>query len=182
MRILVIGGTGFIGPHLVRQLALMGHSVDVSHRGGTQADFPAGHIPGDRRDLAALRPQAFRGVAHRVVVERAILGDPDLPGTVLRLPMIYGPGDRLGRFYPVLQRIDHGRRVILLEESWAASRSLREYVENVAAALVLSAVSERAAAADDAHSVGEKRAQVDPRGPGGLQHKLCRIPQGASSE
>jgi hypothetical protein len=78
-------------------------------------------------------------------VERAILGDPDLPGTVLRLPMIYGPGDRLRRFHPVLKRIDDGRRRILFEEGWANWRSPRGYVDNVAAAIALAAVSEQAA-------------------------------------
>ena len=228
MTILVIGGTGFIGSHLVRELSQMGHSVSVFHRGSTQARWPSKSILGERRDLAAIRPkadvvidlilssgaqaealmEAFRGVAGRVVVassidvyracgmlhgseegplepvpltedsplrtklqtyppaqlkmlqklfgwiddeydkipvERTILSDPELPGTVLRLPMIYGPGDHLSRFHPVLKRIDDGRRRILFEEGWAAWRSPRGYVENVAAALALAAVSERAA-------------------------------------
>jgi nucleoside-diphosphate-sugar epimerase len=81
----------------------------------------------------------------KIPVERAILSDPGLPGTVLRLPMIYGPGDHLRRFHSTLKRIDDGRRVILFEEGWAAWRSPRGYVENVAAALALAAVSERAA-------------------------------------
>src|SRR5580658_999783 len=228
MKILVIGGTGFIGTHLVRDLYRMGHSVSVFHRGSTPAQLPAESIIGERRDLAVLRPKAdvvvdlilssgaqaqslmdaFRGVAGRVVaassmdvyracgvlhgseegplepvpltedsplrtklqtypaaqlkmlqkvfgwvdneydkipVERAILGDPELPGTVLRLPMIYGPGDHLSRFHPVLKRIDDRRHVIVFEEGWAEWRSPRGYVENVAAALALSAISERAA-------------------------------------
>ena len=58
--------------------------------------------------------------------ERAILSAPDLPGTVLRLPMIYGPGDRLCRFHSVLKRIDDGRRTILFEESFAAWQSPRD--------------------------------------------------------
>jgi nucleoside-diphosphate-sugar epimerase len=228
MKILVIGGSGFIGTHLVRELSRMGHSVSIFHRGNTPAHSPAESILGERRDLAVLHPKAdvvidlilssgaqaeslmaaFRGVAGRVVaassmdvyracgvlhgseegplqavplteesplrtklqtyppaqvkmlqkvfgwiddeydkipVERAILGDPELPGTVLRLPMIYGPGDHLRRFHSTLKRIDDGRRVILLEEGWAAWRSPRGYVENVAAALALAAVSERAA-------------------------------------
>lgn len=228
MRVLVIGGTGFIGPHLVRELSRMGHSVSVFHRGSTPAQLPAESIFGERRDLARLRPKAdvvidlilssgaqagslmsaFRGVAGRVVaassmdvyracgvlhgseegplepvplsedsplrtrlrtyppaqvkmlqrlfdwldedydkipVERAILGDPELPGTVLRLPMVYGPGDHLHRFHPVLKRIDDGRRLILLDQGWAEWRSPRGYVENVAAALALAAVSAQSA-------------------------------------
>lgn len=228
MRILVIGGTGFIGSHLVRQLSQTGHSVSVFHRGNTRVDLPVQSIVGERHDLAALRVKtdvvidlilssatqaqslmnAFHGVAGRVVaassmdvyracgvlhgseegpleptplnensplrtklqtyppaqlkmlqrlfgwlddeydkipVERTIMGDRELPGTVLRLPMIYGPGDHLHRFHPLLKRIDDGRRFILFDEGWAAWRSPRGYVENVAAALALAAVSERAA-------------------------------------
>jgi len=77
-------------------------------------------------------------------VQSAVLSDPELPGTVLRLPMIYGPGDHLCRFQPVLKRIADRRRVMLFEEGWAQWRAPRGYVENVAAALALAAVSERA--------------------------------------
>src|ERR1700721_3078117 len=58
MKVLVIGGTGFIGPHLVRELSRMGHRVSVFHRGSTQVDLPAESIIGERRDLAALHPKA----------------------------------------------------------------------------------------------------------------------------
>jgi nucleoside-diphosphate-sugar epimerase len=228
MKILVIGGTGFLGAPLVRELARMGHSVTVFHRGDTPSDLPAEHILGNRRQLTELRPRAdvvidlilssgaqaeslmrtFRGVASRVVaassidvyracgilhgseegpleptplteesalrtklrtypeaqikalqnvfgwldddydkipVERAILNDPQLPGTVLRLPMIYGPGDHLRRFHPIVKRIDDGRRAMLIERGWATWRSPRGYVENVASALALAAVSSHAA-------------------------------------
>jgi nucleoside-diphosphate-sugar epimerase len=50
MRILVIGGTRFIGPAVVRRLHGMGHHVTVLHRGETEsADLPAiPHLHGDR--------------------------------------------------------------------------------------------------------------------------------------
>src|SRR5260370_22447775 len=219
---------GCIGAPFFRELAQMGHSVAVFHRGNTHPDLPAEHILGDRWDLATLRPkgdviiglilssgaqakalmEAFRGVARRVLVagsmdvyracavlngseegplepvplnedsplrtgpqtypveyvqmmkkifpwldreydkirvERAILGDLDLPGTVLRLPMIYGPGDQLHRFHPIVRRIDDHRRAIIFEEGVAAWRAARAYVKNVASALALAAVSESAA-------------------------------------
>ena len=76
----------------------------------------------------------------KIPVERAVLGDPELPGTVLRLPMMYGPGDRLHRFHPVLKRIDDGRRQISSRKRLAGWRSPRGYVDNVAAAMALAAV------------------------------------------
>jgi nucleoside-diphosphate-sugar epimerase len=81
----------------------------------------------------------------KIQVEQAIMSDPELAGTVLRLPMIYGPGDYARRFHPVLKRIDDNRRFILYEQGWAAWRAPREYVENVAAALALAVVNERSA-------------------------------------
>jgi 2'-hydroxyisoflavone reductase len=57
MRILVIGGTRFVGRHVVAAALEAGHEVTVFHRGRTGADlFPqAEHRTGDRdRDLSAL--------------------------------------------------------------------------------------------------------------------------------
>jgi hypothetical protein len=81
----------------------------------------------------------------KIPVERAVMGDGKLPGTVLRLPMVYGPGDRLRRFRPLLKRIDDGRPVILFERMAANWRAPRGFVENVAAAIALAAASEKAA-------------------------------------
>jgi hypothetical protein len=40
MRVLIIGGTKFIGPHVVRQFVDQGHDVLLYHRGQTEADLP----------------------------------------------------------------------------------------------------------------------------------------------
>ena len=95
MHILILGGTRFLGPAVVRRLAASGHTVTVFHRGQNEADLPASvvHVHGDRahladfRDTFARRPPdvvldlcamterdaqtavaAFEGVARRVVV------------------------------------------------------------------------------------------------------------------
>src|ERR1700677_2182586 len=81
----------------------------------------------------------------KIPAERVVMNDPELPGTVLRLPMVYGPGDPLHRFYPVVKRIADKRRHIIFPETQAAWRSPRGYVENVAAAIVLVAIDDRAA-------------------------------------
>jgi nucleoside-diphosphate-sugar epimerase len=231
MQILVIGGTQFIGPFVVRRLDRLGHDVTIFHRGQTEADLPerVRHIHGARADMAqfaadfrALAPEvvldmramtdydaqatidAVRGIARRIVaissmdvyhafgvltgfeegdiepmplteespvrtklylyregggsprladnanydklnVERLVLGQPDLAGTVLRLPVVYGPGDAQHRLWPYLKRIDDGRPAILLDEVVARRRFARSYVDNVAAAVALAVTDDRAA-------------------------------------
>ena len=57
MRILIIGGTVFVGRHIAEAALAAGHDVTVFHRGRTGADlFPsATHLTGDRNeDLSAL--------------------------------------------------------------------------------------------------------------------------------
>src|SRR2546427_11636711 len=44
----------------------------------------------------------------KIPVEREVLGHGELPGTVVRLPMVYGPGDPLHRFHPIVKRIVDG--------------------------------------------------------------------------
>jgi nucleoside-diphosphate-sugar epimerase len=245
MRVLVIGGTRFIGPFVVTRLCDLGHEVLVFHRGQTGAGLPqrVEHLLGERQHLAGFgaafkrfAPQVvldmipmgeqdartvmdtLRGLARRVVavssqdvyraygrltghesgavdpvplaedaplrhklypyrgesprerddpqrwlddydkilVERVVLADPHLPGTVLRLPMVYGPGDRQHRLFEYLKRMDDGRPAILLDEGLAKWRWTRGYVENVAAAIALAVVDARASGR--IYNVGESEA------------------------
>jgi nucleoside-diphosphate-sugar epimerase len=235
MNVLVIGGTGFIGPFVIQALIEQGHDVTVFHRGEAKTALPASvlrihgnrnELPAHRRDFERLAPdvvidfilsdnrqatalmETCRGLTGRVVaissqdvyraygvllnrepgppqptplteesdvrtqlhpynidhlrmvqaafpwitedydkipVERTVLGDSALPGTVLRLPMVYGPGDPVHRFFPMLKRMDDRRPTILLEEGYARLHPPRGYVEDVAAAIALAALSERTA-------------------------------------
>ncbi len=59
LNILILGGTGFTGPHQVRYAVSRGHKVTVFNRGRRQADLPASveHLIGDRMtgDLASIQ-------------------------------------------------------------------------------------------------------------------------------
>ena len=95
MKIIIIGGTRFIGPSVVKKLYEQGHDITLFHRGKSKADLPEDipHIYGDRNDLtdfrdefAKLKPylvldmapitekhakdvvEVFKGIAERVVV------------------------------------------------------------------------------------------------------------------
>jgi 2'-hydroxyisoflavone reductase len=63
MRILVIGGTHFVGRHLVERAVARGHEVTVFHRGGSEPGqgYPeVEHVHGDRNGgLAALDGRSF---------------------------------------------------------------------------------------------------------------------------
>lgn len=227
MHVLVIGGTGFIGPPVVCRLAAAGHQVTVYHRGEHEPDLPPSvrHIhhpdaaqpvlsfPSELRELAPdvvlhmtllgeadaqAAVDAFREVGSRLVMlsscdvyraydilrgvepgpldpvplredaalrsklfpyrgqiegmdeyekilaERISMSEPELPGTVLRLPMVYGPGDDQHRFFTYLKRMDDGRPAILLGDE-AGWRSAWGYVENVAEAVALAVENDRAA-------------------------------------
>src|SRR5205085_5841461 len=57
----------------------------------------------------------------------------------------HGPGDPQHRLFPYLKRMDDQRPAILLDEGWARLRPSRGYVEDVAAAIALAIVDDRAA-------------------------------------
>ena len=57
MRVVVLGGTRFIGRAIVEELAAAGHDVLVVHRGELEPDDmpPVAHLHGDRSELATRR-------------------------------------------------------------------------------------------------------------------------------
>ena len=231
MRVLILGGTHFIGPPVVRRLVGLGHEVAVFYRGQTETPLPQNvkSFHGNRERLGeyvdnfrSYEPEVvldtlamterdaeavmatFTGLARRLVVlssgdvyraygrliqqdpgppdptpltedsplrdklypyreyaegpddmqyhydkilvERVVMARPDsLPATVLRLPMVFGPGDYQHRLFGYLKRMDDKRPFILLAEDWAKARALRGYVEDMAEAIALCVTKEEAA-------------------------------------
>jgi nucleoside-diphosphate-sugar epimerase len=243
VNILIIGGTGFIGPYVVRALVSSGHHVAIFHRGQTASDLPASviQIHGERQRLddfasqfhsfapqivldmcayverdARSAVQTFRGLGDRLVclssmdvyrayglfrrletgtpnrqpfdedallrdvlypyrslakepndlpydyekilVEQVVMNEPDLPGTVLRLPQVYGPNDKQHRLGGYLERMENGQD-ILMDEGKAQWRWTRGYVEDVAFAIVLAVTNKKAAGR--VYNVGEQQAQTE---------------------
>ncbi|MGI8539753.1 MAG: NAD-dependent epimerase/dehydratase family protein [Rubrobacteraceae bacterium] len=83
MKILVIGGTRFIGPPVVRMLAEAGHETVVFHRGGSRRNLPeeVGEIFGDRKELPNFR-ETFRRLAPGVVVDMIPMSESDARSVV----------------------------------------------------------------------------------------------------
>lgn len=83
MRILVLGGTRFIGPFVVRRLVAAGHDVSVFHRGRTQAELPAAvaRLYGDRARLPALR-DVFARLAPDLVLDLSAMTEGDAQAAV----------------------------------------------------------------------------------------------------
>ena len=78
MTILVLGGTRFIGPWVVRRLADAGHDVTVFHRGQSKAVLPASvaHLHGDRQQLLDFK-DAFARLAPEVVFDLFAMTEAD---------------------------------------------------------------------------------------------------------
>lgn len=71
LRILVLGGTGFIGPHHVRYAVARGHHVSVFNRGKEKADLPKNveRLIGDRNgDLSAIKGRDWDAVIDLAVL------------------------------------------------------------------------------------------------------------------
>ena len=70
MKVLVIGGSNFIGPYVVRQLIDMEHKVTVFNRGQTTAQLPSKvhWLKGDRHHLSDYKSE-FQKLAPQVVLD-----------------------------------------------------------------------------------------------------------------
>lgn len=83
MRILVIGGTSFMGPVVVNRLSEQGHTIAVFHRGKTEAHLPASvqHIHTDKDfrpiQFSSEHVQAFQQFAPDIVLHMLLLGEQD---------------------------------------------------------------------------------------------------------
>ena len=83
MRILIIGGTRFIGPRVAERLLAGSHEVTLFHRGPTEADLasPVNHIYGDRRDLPSFTSQ-FESLAPDVVLDMICYNEREAFGLI----------------------------------------------------------------------------------------------------
>jgi NADH dehydrogenase len=73
VKVLVTGGTGFVGPHVVRALAAAGHDVRLLVRDTSRTgDLPAQPVTGDMTDAASLRSATddVDAVVHMVAIRQ----------------------------------------------------------------------------------------------------------------
>lgn len=83
MRVAVIGGTGFLGPDVVRRLIGAGCEVLIFHRGTREAELPPSvrHLRGDRRSLTSFAG-AFRAFDPEAVIDMRPMIEDDARGLV----------------------------------------------------------------------------------------------------
>jgi nucleoside-diphosphate-sugar epimerase len=106
-----------------------------------------------------MKPEDFGYDYDKIFVERAVMCEPELPGTILRLAAVYGPHDPQHRLFNYLKRMDDQRPAILIAEQEARWQWTRGYVENVAAAIALAVTDERSAGR--IYNVGEEDALAE---------------------
>jgi nucleoside-diphosphate-sugar epimerase len=87
MRVLVIGGTNFIGPHVVTAMHQRGHEITVYHRGLHEPELPAAvrHIHSPRASIPVLHfPSSLSNPAPDVVLHMFPVGEDDARAAVAR--------------------------------------------------------------------------------------------------
>src|SRR5262249_20802552 len=80
MRVLVIGGTSFLGPFVVRQLSDLGHHITVFHRGEHEPELPSEvrhvHSPSAGFPVTSF-PPGLTELASDVVLHMSAMGEAD---------------------------------------------------------------------------------------------------------
>lgn len=131
-------------------------SVDVYQAWGRILGIEAGDLlPIPLADDSPLREklypyrdmgeQDWRHDYDKILVERVVMQSDKILGTVIRLPMVYGEYDYQRRLAGYLQRMEDEREIILVDErakDWIAPRG---YIDNIARAIMLAAISEKGA-------------------------------------
>ena len=85
MRVLIIGGTKFIGPHVVTELANQGHKITVFHRGENEAPLPDAvrHVRSPRAAMPVVQfPREVLDPAPDVVIHMIPMGEADTRAAV----------------------------------------------------------------------------------------------------
>ena len=145
---------GLVGRYVMASSGDVYQQYDVLHRrasgvpkawlveGAPLRSRPFPYRAGSRRPAAA--PDAWMDDYDKIPIERALAKAPDLSWAVLRLPMVYGPGDRNRRFNWAIGPMLRGARSLLIDADWAEWRTSLRYVDDVAEGLVLAALDPRA--------------------------------------
>ncbi len=81
----------------------------------------------------------------KIPLEAALVARPGLGGVVLRLPMVFGPGDRQRRFRWIVRPMLAGEPRLTADPAWLRWRTTYGYVEDVAQGLATAATHPAAA-------------------------------------
>ena len=89
-------------------------------------------------------PDRWRDDYDKIPIEAHAAARPGIDWTILRLPMVFGPGDRQRRFGWLIRPLAAGAEHIAIPRQWAQWRTSYGYVEDVAAGIALAATHEAA--------------------------------------
>jgi len=89
-------------------------------------------------------PQAWMDDYDKIPLEEAARTVLGMAATILRLPMVFGRGDRQRRFSWAIRPMVQGRPRFVIPHPWASWRATFGYVDDVAAGIALAAVHPRA--------------------------------------
>jgi nucleoside-diphosphate-sugar epimerase len=83
---------------------------------------------------------AWKDDYDKIPLEAALRARPSLNGTIVRLPMVFGPGDRQRRFRWAISPMVSGAATIEVDPAWLGFRTTYGYVEDVADAMAAAAL------------------------------------------